>query len=95
MYQHRGCTALRGTRSLTISRVMADLCLLNIPGALREMSARFGYRCVILSDCTTAYEFPDTLKDRAMTKAAIRLVETDLGYSTSADEFITDLSEVS
>jgi nicotinamidase-related amidase len=67
---------------------MADLCLMNIPGALREMNSRFLYRCVVLRDCTTAYEYADTYEQQSMTRAAIRMMETDLGYSTSAIEFI-------
>jgi nicotinamidase-related amidase len=67
---------------------MADLCLLNIPGALREMANKFKYRCVALRDCTVAYEYPDTVEGNFMTRAAVRHVETDLGYSSSAGEFI-------
>lgn len=67
---------------------MADLCLLNIRGALREMSSKFKYRCIVLRDCTVAYEYPDTVEGNMMTLAAIRLIETDLGYSTTSQEFI-------
>jgi nicotinamidase-related amidase len=92
-WQLNGLCRRAGIDTLYFVGFMADLCLLNIPGALREMSARFGYRCVVLSDCTTAYEFPDTLEKGDMTKAAIRLVETDLGYSSRAEDFIKTLSE--
>jgi nicotinamidase-related amidase len=74
--------------TLFFAGFMADLCLLNIPGALREMNSRFLYRCVVLHDCTTAYEFADTYEHQSMTRAAIRLMETDLGFSTSSSEFI-------
>jgi nicotinamidase-related amidase len=67
---------------------MADLCLMNIPGAIREMFAKFGYTCIALRDCTTAYEFADTYEGRWMTCAAIRLLETDLGYTASGEELI-------
>lgn len=67
---------------------MADLCLVNIPGALREMSTKFRYCCVVLRECTTAYEFADTYEGRWMTYAAIRLIESDLGYSASSRDFI-------
>ena len=66
---------------------MADLCLMNIPGAMREMFTTFGYRCIALRDCTTAYEFADTYEGRWMTRAAIRLMETDLGYTASSQDF--------
>lgn len=65
---------------------MVDLCLLHIPGAIREMSHRFGYRCVVLRDCTIAYEFEDTADEDRMTAAAIRLVETGLGYSADSSD---------
>ena len=68
---------------------MADLCLLNIPGALREMANKFKYRCVVLRDCTVAYEYPDTVEGNFMTRAAIRHIETDLGYSASSEDFIS------
>jgi len=67
---------------------MADLCLVNVPGALREMANKFRYRCIVLRDCTTAYEFADTYEGKWMNKAAIRLIESDLGYSASSQDFI-------
>jgi len=72
---------------------MADLCLVNIPGAIREMSGKFGYRCIVLRDCTTAYEFPDTHEGAYMTLAAVRLIETGMGYSAGADDFIAGCRE--
>lgn len=73
---------------------MADLCLLNVQGAVREMANKFKYRCVVLRDCTTAYEYTDTVAGGWMTKAAIRHVEADLGYSASAEEFIGAVSKL-
>jgi nicotinamidase-related amidase len=67
---------------------MADLCLMNIPAAMREMFTRFGYRCIVLRDCTTAYEYADTYEAQCMNRAAVRLMETDLGSSSTAEEFI-------
>jgi nicotinamidase-related amidase len=67
---------------------MANICLLEVPGALREMWRKFGYRCVVLRDCTTAYEYPDTFEGMWMTRAAIRVVEQELGYSTSSAKFV-------
>lgn len=68
---------------------MADLCLVNIPGAIREMSNKFKYRCVVLRDCTTAYEFAETVDGGWMTFAAIRLIESGMGYSAISDDFIS------
>ena len=67
---------------------MADLCLMNIPGAIREMATKFKYRCIVLRECTTAYEFTDTHESKWMTLAAIRLIESGLGYSASSKDFI-------
>ena len=74
---------------------MADLCLVNIPGAIREMAMKFGYRCVVLRECTTAYEFADTCEGGWMTRAAIRLIESGLGYSASSGDFITACKDAS
>ena len=73
---------------------MADLCLVNISGAFREMSNRFGYRCAVLRDCTTAYEYEDTWERREMTRAAIRQVETDGGYSAASEDMIAALEDL-
>ena len=67
---------------------MADLCLINIPGAIREMFTKFGYYCLALRDCTIAYEYADTYDGTWMTLAAIRMIETDLGDSATSDDFI-------
>lgn len=67
---------------------MTDLCLVNIPGAIREMAYKFKYRCVVLRDCTVAYEFAETVEGNWMTFAAIRLIESAMGYSASSDDFI-------
>jgi len=90
-WQLNGLCRRRDIDTLFYVGFMADLCLMNVPGAIREMSSRFGYRCVVLRDGTTAYEYPDTSDDRSMTRAAIRLVETDLGYSSTCGALIEAL----
>lgn len=67
---------------------MADGCVHNIPGGIRDMY-KLKYRCVLLRECTTAYEFEDTYERNEMTRAAIRLVETKWGFSAATDDFIT------
>jgi hypothetical protein len=59
------------------------------------MSSRFGYRCAVLRDCTTAYEYEDTWEGRWMTRSAIRRVETDGGYSATSDDMIAALENLS
>jgi hypothetical protein len=66
----------------------ADLCLVNVPGAIREMSRMFRYRCIALRDCTVAHEFEDTYEGNWMSRAAIRLIELDLGYSATSLDFV-------
>jgi nicotinamidase-related amidase len=78
--------------TLLYAGFMADLCLMNIPGAIREMFTRFGYTCIALRDCTTAYEFADTHEGRWMTRAAIRMLETDLGYTASSEDLVAALT---
>jgi hypothetical protein len=53
------------------------------------MSHKFKYRCVVLRDCTTAYEFAETADGNWMTFAAIRLIESGMGYSAISDDFIS------
>ena len=66
---------------------MADICLVNISGAIRDMK-RLGYRCIVLRECTTAYEYPDTYEGRWMLRAMLRRIETGLGYTASTQDFI-------
>jgi nicotinamidase-related amidase len=87
-WQLNGLCRRLGIDTLIYVGFMADLCLVNISGAIREMSGKFGYRCIVLRDCTTAYEFADTYEGKWMTRAAIRLIETDMGYSALSRDFI-------
>ena len=68
---------------------MADICLLDVSGALREMANKYRYHCVALRDCTTAYEYAETHENNWMTFAAIRRVEQDMGYSALSSDFIS------
>ena len=74
--------------TLVYAGFMADICLINSSGAIREMANRYRYNCVVLRECTVAYEYPETVEGRWMTFAAIRLMETEFGCSASADDFI-------
>ncbi len=86
--QLNGLCRRRDIDTLFYAGFMADLCIVNVPGAIREMSRRFQYRCVVLRDCTTAYEYEDTYQGQWMNLAAIRHIETDLGYSAGAEDFM-------
>jgi nicotinamidase-related amidase len=77
-----------GIDTLLYVGFMADICIQRIPGAMREMAEKYKYKTIILRDCTVAYEYPETYKDRWMTFAAIRNIETDIGFSALSEGFI-------
>ncbi|NIM94065.1 MAG: isochorismatase family protein [Anaerolineales bacterium] len=93
-WQLNGLCRRKDIDTLIYVGFMADLCLMNIPGAMREMVNKYRYRCIVLKDCTTAYEYEDTYTERVMNRAAVRLMETDLGSSSTATEFIQALEQV-
>jgi len=78
----------KGIDTLFYAGFMADICLINSSGAMREMSNKYRYTCVVLRECTAAYEYEDTYEGKWMTLSAIRRIETELGYSASARDFI-------
>jgi hypothetical protein len=88
-WQPNGLCRRKRIGTLFYAGFMADLRLVNIPGAIREMSHKFKYRCVVLRNCTTAYEFAETVDGNWMTFAAIRLIESGMGYSAISDDFIS------
>ena len=87
-WQLNGLCRRNNISVLIYAGFMADLCLLNIPAAIREMTRTFKYNCIVLRDCTTAYEYEETHEGKWMTFAAIRMIETEFGYSATAEEFI-------
>ncbi len=86
--QINGICRRKGIDTLIYVGFMADICLVEQPGAIREMSNKYRYRCIVLRDCTTAYEFPETYEGKWMTFAAIRNIESRFGFSALADDFI-------
>lgn len=66
-----------------------DLCLIDVPAAMKEMAMRFNYRCVLLRDCTTTVEQPDTVQDLLRTRLALRQVEYVLGYTATSEDFVS------
>jgi nicotinamidase-related amidase len=63
-------------------------CVTNSPGGMREMSLHFGYRAVLLRECTLNLECPDTLPGHDMTRAAIRYIEQHVGYTARWHDFM-------
>jgi nicotinamidase-related amidase len=94
-WQLNGLCRRRKIDTLIYVGFMADLCLVNIQGASREMTHKFKYRCVVLRDCTVAYEFAETVEGNWMTFAAVRLIESSMGYSGASDDFIAACQDVS
>lgn len=71
----------------------ANLCILDSPAAMKAMSSR-GYRCVLLREATLALEFAETVEQRINTAVAIRYVESWVGYSASALDYISAMARV-
>jgi len=65
-----------------------DICLMDVPAAMKEMAFRFNYRCILLRDGTTTIEQPDTVDQLQRTRLAIRQVEYTLGYTATSGAFI-------
>jgi len=82
----------RGVTTLFYTGFAANLCLLDSPGAMKAMNG-LGYRCILLREGAMAIEFPDQ-PPNLHTEAALRYVESWVGYTASADDFIRACSEV-
>lgn len=91
-WQLNGLCRRLGIDTLFYMGFMANICLVDVPGSMKEMSQKFQYRCVALRECTTAHEFADTHEGFWMTHAAIRLVEQQFGYSASAVDLLRSLT---
>lgn len=70
----------RGIETLLYTGFSTNLCILNSPGAMKAMRDR-GYRCVIVREATLGCEFPETQASLDHTRAALRFIETWVGYS--------------
>jgi nicotinamidase-related amidase len=88
VWQLNGLCRRNNIHTLIYVGFSADLCLVHISGAIKEMTFKFQYRCIVLRDCTTAHEYPETEDGNWMTFAAIRMIETEMGYSATAQDFI-------
>lgn len=64
-----------------------NMCVLRRSYGMERMHS-LGYRVILLRDCTTGIEFHDTLEGLWATRVAIRYVECDLGYTTTAQDFM-------
>ncbi|MBT3374815.1 MAG: hypothetical protein HN742_02130 [Lentisphaerae bacterium] len=74
---------------------VANFCVLDSPGGIREMATRFNYRVVLLTDATTAHEFPDTVEGEQMAFFVARQVQYRFGFTALADDLRQRLDTVS
>ncbi|MCH2127833.1 MAG: cysteine hydrolase [Pirellulaceae bacterium] len=77
----------RGVYVLVYCGFAANWCLMDRPGALRDMAAR-GYGCILLRDATAAIEHSETVDRQLNAKAVVDQVELRFGYSALTDDFI-------
>jgi hypothetical protein len=77
-----------GVVNLIYSGFHAYSSLLHASAGIREMKFRYGYRPVLLRECTIAEECPDILPERLMARAAFRFVELQCGYTAALSDFL-------
>ena len=56
--------------------------------------ARYGYNIIMLRDCTTGVEFPDTLNDLMVTEISIREIEQQFGFTVSNVDFFAGCGRI-
>jgi ureidoacrylate peracid hydrolase len=67
----------------------AEICLLNTVIAAMYRN----YRVFVLRDCVLASEFADTIRERSMTRWAIRYYEAMVGFTSTSEQFTAALRE--
>ena len=82
--------AERGIADLLYCGFALNMCLLDKPGAIRDMSVGYGlgYRCILLRDCTAAAESNHSIAGMLMTRCWIEWYEMAVGYSTTSRQLI-------
>jgi nicotinamidase-related amidase len=79
----------RGILNLVYAGFAANMCLIDKPGAMREMAHKRGYRTILLRDCNTAVENHNTVKELLMTRVWIEWVEmVTMAYTATSEVFI-------
>jgi nicotinamidase-related amidase len=77
----------KGILNLIYTGFATNLCILDSAAAMKEM-ASYGYRCILIRDCTMAVEFQDTVKDLLNTKVATRYIEAWVGSTIALSEYL-------
>jgi nicotinamidase-related amidase len=79
----------KGITTLIYTGFCTNLCILDSLAAMKAMSSH-GYRCVLLREGTYGVEFAD-MPPNMHTEAAIRYVESWVGYTASVGDFVRAL----
>ena len=82
-----------GILHLIYAGFAANWCVMHRDYGIRAMYSR-SYNIVLLRDCTTGVEFPDTLDKEFVTEITIREVEQQYGFSASNKDFISSCREI-
>jgi len=77
----------RGIRVLVYCGFATNMCVIDKPGAIRDMHDR-GYLPIVIRDATTGTENAETVDGLWITHAFIDQVEMMWGYSVTTDEFL-------
>lgn len=74
----------RGVRNLVVVGFDTRICLGN---TVTDAICR-GYRVVVLRDCVRTFEFPETRETEMANMLALRFIETNVGYTSTAADFL-------
>jgi ureidoacrylate peracid hydrolase len=74
----------RGVRNLVVVGFDSRICL----GTTVTDALYRNYRVIVLRDCVRTFEFPETREGEWANFIAIRHIESNVGYTATADEFI-------
>ncbi len=77
----------KGIKTLFYTGYASNLCLLFRPVGIVPMSGYDLYKIIVVRDCTLAYETPDSLQEQWCSYAAINIIETAFGESTTLEHF--------
>jgi ureidoacrylate peracid hydrolase len=74
-----------GIRNLIVVGFDARICLgMTVMDALNR-----NYRVVVLRDCTSTMEYPETAAGRWAYFVAVRQIESDVGYTATSNDWIS------
>jgi len=70
---------------------VANFCVLDSSGGIRDVATRFSYRTILLTGATAAHEFPDTVEGEKMEFFVARQVQYRFGFTASAGYLLRSL----